>query len=168
MLETALLGAGFAAFFQFAPILAERRSISAGFLYTVYGAAIIATRLLGGRLLDRLDVSRVVRIAAVIMLVGQVLLALGEASVPLPEASGRASAAFYVAFDLGIGVGSWILGLALQLSGVAGLYWTAAGLAGVAMAVSPALRASRRSWRKDTAWSSTESGTAKAGMSTSG
>ncbi|MBV9172839.1 MAG: MFS transporter [Chloroflexi bacterium] len=169
MLATALLGAGFAAFFQFAPILAERRAISAGVLYTVYGAAIIATRLFGGPLLDRLDVSRVVLVAALIMLLAQVLLAIGESVPPLlvgaagvaisgglfhpaliarhaallPEAPGRASAAFYVAFDLGIGVGSWILGLALQLAGVSGLYWTAAGLAVIAVVLSPALRARR-------------------------
>jgi predicted MFS family arabinose efflux permease len=166
MLATGLLGAGFAAFFQFAPILGERRGVSSGVLYTVYGAAIIGTRLLGGRLLDRPDVSRVVGLAAVIMLLAQIALAvggslelllLGAAGIAisgglfhpaliarhaalLPEAPGRASAAFYVAFDLGIGLGSWLLGFALQLGGVAGLYWTAAGLAGAALLVSPALR----------------------------
>jgi predicted MFS family arabinose efflux permease len=61
MLAAALLGAGFAAFFQFAPILAERRAVSPGLLYATYGAAIIATRLVGSRLLDRFTVSRVVR-----------------------------------------------------------------------------------------------------------
>jgi predicted MFS family arabinose efflux permease len=175
MLATGLLGAGFAAFFQFAPILAERRGVSAGLLYAVYGAAIIATRLVGGRLLDRLDVSQVVGAAAAVMLFSQALLAVGGAeallligaagvaisgglfhpaliarhAALLPDAPGRASAAFYVAFDLGIGLGSWLLGLALQLGGVAGLYWTAAGLAGVVLAVAPTLRARRRRCRTD-------------------
>ena len=47
----------------------------------------------------------------------------------LADAAGRATAAFYLAFDLGIGVGSWLLGIALQLAGVSALYWTAALLA---------------------------------------
>src|SRR5439155_414252 len=42
MLLAGLFGAGFAAFFQFAPILAERRgTVSAGLLYSVYGVGII-------------------------------------------------------------------------------------------------------------------------------
>src|SRR5262245_28141643 len=46
MLTAALLGAAFAAFFQFVPILAERRAtVPVGALYTVYGVGIIATRL---------------------------------------------------------------------------------------------------------------------------
>jgi predicted MFS family arabinose efflux permease len=44
----------------------------------------------------------------------------------LPNAPGRASAAFYVGFDLGIGLGSWLLGIALEVAGVSGLYGVAA------------------------------------------
>jgi len=176
MVATGLLGGGFAAFFQFAPILAERCAVPAGLLYTTYGAAIIATRLLGGRLLDRWPVGRVVVLGAVLMALGHALIAatsvgLGDSATGglglsgggagglglglllvaaalvaisgglfhpaliahhaalLPGAAGRASAAFYVAFDLGIGLGSWLLGVALQVAGLPGLYWTAAALA---------------------------------------
>jgi predicted MFS family arabinose efflux permease len=55
----------------------------------------------------------------------------------LPEAPGRASAAFYVAFDLGIGVGSWLFGIALQLAGLPGLYWTAAALVAAVLPLAP-------------------------------
>ena len=43
----------------------------------------------------------------------------------LPTAPGQASAAFYVGFDLGIGLGSWLLGWALAAAGLAGLYGAA-------------------------------------------
>jgi predicted MFS family arabinose efflux permease len=170
MLAAALLGAGFAAFFQFAPILAERRAVSAGLLYTVYGASIIATRLVGGRLLDRFELGRVVMLAAALMAVGHALIASTSGLAPLlpaavliaasgglfhpaliarhaallPDAPGRASAAFYIAFDLGIGLGSWLLGIALQLSGLPGLYWTAALLAGLVLILAPLLSGAER------------------------
>jgi len=198
MLATGLLGGGFAAFFQFAPILAERRAVPAGLLYTTYGAAIIATRLLGGRLLDRWPVGRVVVLGAVLMTAGHAVIAAtsgglgGDAigglglsgaggvglsggaagglgrglglglllvaaalvaisgglfhpaliahhAALLPGAPGRASAAFYVAFDLGIGLGSWLLGVALQVAGLPGLYWTAAALAVAVVPLGPRL-----------------------------
>jgi predicted MFS family arabinose efflux permease len=155
MLATGLLGAGFAAFFQFAPILAERRGVAAGVLYTIYGAAIIATRVFAGRLLDRVSVARVVALAAILMAIGMALVAATDSAAPLliapilvavsgglfhptliahhatllPDTPGRASAAFYVAFDLGIGLGSWLFGLMLQVAGLPGLYWSAAVLA---------------------------------------
>jgi predicted MFS family arabinose efflux permease len=164
MLATALLGAGFAAFFQFAPILADRRDVSSGLLYTIYGVAIIATRLIGGRLLDRFSVSSVVALAAVLMLIGHALVAATTApqvvliapvlvaasgglfhptliahhAALLPDTPGRASAAFYVAFDLGIGLGSWLFGVMLQVAGLPGLYGSAALLA---LAVLPLARA---------------------------
>ncbi len=184
MLVAALFGAGFAAFFQFAPILAERRgSVSPGVLYTVYGAAIIATRLLGGRLLDRFDVGRVITLAAWLIALGSALIAASASLDPaavdssdpllsmlagpiplllapvviasgsglfhpaliahhaalLPEAPGRASAAFYLAFDLGIGLGSWLFGFALQVAGLSGLYWTAAVLVVAVLPLAPML-----------------------------
>jgi predicted MFS family arabinose efflux permease len=168
MAASALLGAAFAAFFQFAPILAERRSVSSGLLYTTYGVAIIATRVVAGRLLDRFDIGGVVAFAAVVMVSGHALIASsssGAGIVPLvlaavliatsgglfhpgliahhaallPEAPGRASAAFYVAFDLGIGLGIWVFGVALQLAGLPGLYWTAAAFAAAVLPLAPLL-----------------------------
>jgi predicted MFS family arabinose efflux permease len=155
MLASGLLGAGFAAFFQFAPILGERRGVASGLLYTIYGASIIATRVFAGRLFDRFSVARIVALAAVLMALGHAMVAATDSLAPLliapvlvavsgglfhptliahhaallPETPGRASAAFYVAFDLGIGLGSWLFGLMLQLAGIAGLYWSAAALA---------------------------------------
>ncbi|HMP41694.1 MAG TPA: MFS transporter, partial [Roseiflexaceae bacterium] len=127
MLIAGLFGAGFAAFFQFSPILAERGGgLPAGALYTVYGIGIITTRLAGGRLLDRLPVAAVLRFAALSMALGLALLGffappaaqilavlliaigsglshpalLAHHAVLLPDAPGRASAIFYLAFDL--------------------------------------------------------------------
>jgi predicted MFS family arabinose efflux permease len=165
MCITALLGAGFAAFFPFAPILADRREVFAGWLYTAYGLAIIATRLFGGRLLDRFDVGRVVLPSAALMVLAYALLATSD-MVPLlvlgvggiavssglfhpallahharllPDTPGRASAAFYSAFDLGIGLGSWLFGFVLQFGGVADLYWAAAAVAAGALPLAPRL-----------------------------
>jgi len=172
MLTTGLLGAGFAAFFQFAPILAERRAVSPGALYAVYGAAIIATRLLGGRLLDRIAVGRVIVLAAGLMTLGEALIAASTGLLPLvaaaaliaasgglfhpaliahhaallPNAPGRATAAFYIAFDLGIGLGSWLFGIALEVAGLAALYWTAAALALAVIPLAPLLERSS-GWR---------------------
>jgi predicted MFS family arabinose efflux permease len=155
MLAAALTGAGFAAFFQFAPLLAERRGgLPAGALYTVYGLGIIASRVLGGPLLDRWSVGRALAVGAGLMAAGLGLLAIGRPpgaealaallvaagsglshpallkhhAALLPAAPGRASAAFYLGFDLGIGLGSLLFGVALGLAGLAGLYALAAGL----------------------------------------
>ena len=38
---------------------------------------------------------------------------------------GRATASFYLAFDLGMGLGSWLLGPVLAAVGLTGLYLTA-------------------------------------------
>lgn len=172
MLMAGLLGAGFAAFFQFAPILAERRgTVAAGTLYAVYGASIIAVRLAGGRAIDRLGLAAVLGVAIALVAAGLALAAVGVAAgslmlaavliaagsglyhpallahhaALLPSAPGRASAAFYVGFDLGIGVGSWLFGLALQHIGVAGLYGLAATLALAAAPLVPLLARLRRS-----------------------
>ena len=154
MLVTALLGVGFAAFFQFAPILADRRGVPAGPLYAVYAGSIIATRVFGGRVLDRMRIGYVVGLAAALMVVGETLIGSSDGLVPLLIAAaliasagglfhpaliahhaslltgtpGQATAAFYLAFDLGIGLGSWVLGVMLQFAGLPGLYWTAAAL----------------------------------------
>jgi predicted MFS family arabinose efflux permease len=165
MLVTAVLGAGFAAFFQFAPILADSRGVPAGLLYTTYGAVIIATRLVGARLLDRVPAPLAVGMAALLMALAYPLIASGQ-DLPrlvagislvavsgglfhpvllahhaalLPAAPGRASAAFYLAFDLGIGVGSWVFGIVLQVAGITGLYWVAAAIAAAALPLTPRL-----------------------------
>jgi len=151
MLGAALFGAGFAAFFQFLPVLAERRgTVDAAWLYPLYGVGLILTRFGAGRLVDRLGVGAVLALSALLMASGLGLFAFAAAppllglatllvaasglfhpaliahhAALLPGEPGRASAAFYVGFDLGIGLGSWALGLALQLAGLPGLYLAA-------------------------------------------
>jgi MFS family permease len=143
MLATGLFGVGFGIYFQFLPLLAERRGLGpVGLAFTVYGLAIILTRLLGGRLLDRPDRRQVLPPAAIVMaaglaafafantmwllLVAAALTAIGGGIFhpaliaihvdSIPE-RGRATAAFYLAFDLGIGLGAWILAPVLDSFG---------------------------------------------------
>ncbi len=153
MLITALFGAGFAAFFQFAPILAVwRGDMAVGWLYTIYGVSIIATRLGGGRVLNRLSTAPVLGCAAISMSIGLgtlalmppaggvavavVLIALGSGvfhptliahhAALMPQQPGQTTAAFYVGFDLGIGLGSWLFGGVLEVAGLPQLYAVAA------------------------------------------
>jgi MFS family permease len=162
---TALFGASFAAFFQFAPILAERRGVPAGLLYTIYGFGIITVRLVGGRWLDRAEIGQVLGLAALLIGAGLAINALattlGWLSLAallsatgsglfhpallahharlLPGMPGRASAVFYLGFDLGMGVGSWLLGIVLQVDGLSGLYASAAAIALAVLLLIPAL-----------------------------
>ena len=162
MLTTALFGISFGAFYAFLPLLAERRGFEpVGLAYTVYGGSIILTRLLTANLLDRPDRSQVLVPALLVTTVGLVGFAFAEnwalllVSAALMAAGsgvahpalialcvdrmpdderGRATASFYLAFDLGIGMGNWLLGPVLGSFGLQGMYLLAAGigLAGVA------------------------------------
>ncbi|MBX2999373.1 MAG: MFS transporter [Caldilineaceae bacterium] len=144
MLTTWLFGIGFGVFYQFLPLLAERRGLApVGLAYTVYGLSIIGTRLLTGRLMDRPDRRQVLPPAALLMAAGlstfaiadQLWMLLAAAALTavggglfhpaliaihvdsIPE-RGRATAAFYLAFDLGIGLGAWILAPVLDSFGL--------------------------------------------------
>ena len=154
MLTTLLLGVGFGAYLSYVPILAERRGItSLGWVYTVYGIAIIATRMLTGRLLDRPDRRDVLWPSVMMMAVGMVCFAyatdvwwLCVAAILTASSGGiwhpaliaihvdsiaqrgRATAAFYLAFDLGIGVGTWILAAALHYAGIGAVFVVAAAI----------------------------------------
>jgi MFS family permease len=148
MLTTWLFGIGFGVFYQFLPLLAERRGLApVGLAYTVYGLSIIGTRLLTGRLLDRPDRRQVLPPAALLMaaglsafaiadqlwmlLVAAALTAIGGGLFhpaliaihvdSIPE-RGRATAAFYLAFDLGIGLGAWILAPILDSFGLTSFF----------------------------------------------
>lgn len=165
-----LFGAGFAAFFLFAPILSERRDVPPGLLYTVYGVGIIATRVVGGRWLDRTSTARSLLIAATLMGVGLGLAAFGLNALILsiaslliavgsglfhpvlialharllPDQPGQATAGFYLGFDLGIGLGSWLLGAILDIAGLAGLFLTAAALVACTVPLLPSLARTAR------------------------
>ena len=149
-----LLGLGFGAYLQFVPLLAERRALGpAGLVYSVYGVSIILTRLLTGRRLDQGDRVPLLRTAFLVMAAGLVLFALatslpvllvGAACVAagggilhpaliaihverLSQAErGRAVGFFYLGFDLGIGLGAWVLSPILQTLGLTGMYLFAA------------------------------------------
>lgn len=152
MAMAALFGVGFGAYFQFFAVLLERRAIGAAPIYAAYGLSIIGTRLLFGRYLDRIGFGRVLLIAALLMVAGLVVAAVGETSVVLivaagliaagggffhpmliayhvtmlPGRPGWAVACFYFSFDLGIGVGAWILGAILNSWGIGALFYGAA------------------------------------------
>jgi len=165
MVTAGLFGAGFAAFFLFAPILSERRSVPPGLLYTAYGISIIATRIVGSRWLDRAGTGQTLLLSAVLLASGLGLAAIGTTSLwlsvaavliatgsglfhpvlialharLLPGAPGQASAGFYLGFDLGIGLGSWALGAILDVAGLTWLFLAAAGLILLTTTLLPAL-----------------------------
>lgn len=165
MMMAGLFGAGFAAFFLFAPILSERRDVAPGLLYTVYGVGIIATRIVGSRWLDRVGTRQTLLLSAVLLGSGLGLAAfaatplwLGLASLLvatgsglfhpvliahharlLPDAPGQATAGFYLGFDLGIGLGSWLLGAVLDVAGLTWLFVTAALLILLTVPLMPVL-----------------------------
>lgn len=157
MAAAGMFGVGYGAFLQFLPLLTERRGLgSAGLAYTAYGVGIILTRMLTARLLDRGDRTQVlvpaflllaagltgfalaesrflVYAAAVIFAAGSgvlhpALIAIHVESMPAGE-RGRATAVFYLGFDLGIGLGAWALSPVFQGFGLTGLYLLAAAWA---------------------------------------
>ena len=173
MLTTALFGVSFGALFAFLPLLAERRELpSVGTAYAVYGVSIIATRILTGRLLDRVNRSQPLLPALVVNAIGLAGLAaatdmprlVGSAALMgigsgvshpaliaicvdrMPSAQrGRATAGFYLAFDLGIGVGSWLMGFVLDTMGLTGLYLAASFVSVIGALTAPFLTASGKS-----------------------
>jgi predicted MFS family arabinose efflux permease len=128
----------------------------------VYGIAIIATRVLTGRLLDRIDRRRLLLPAAVVMasglwcfasatslpvlLVAAALTAIGGGVFhpaliaihvdSIPE-RGKATAAVYLAFDLGIGAGAWVLAPILEVAGIGPMYVVAGLVTLLAGLISP-------------------------------
>lgn len=168
MLTTSLFGIAFGAFYAFLPLLAERRGLEpVGLAYTVYGGSIILTRILTANLLDRPDRTQVVAPTLLItalalvgfafadnwplLLLSAALMAAGSGvSHPalialcvdrMPDSErGRATASFYLAFDLGIGMGNWLLGPVLGGFGLTGMYLLAAGLSLAGMATTGLLR----------------------------
>jgi MFS family permease len=164
MLLSAIAGCAFGAFFQFMPLLVERRGdVSAGLLYTAYGIAIIATRLVTGRWIDIAAPHTVLRFAFLASVGGLLLLAGASATPALilaalliaagggtqtpmlirihvertPEnARGRAVAWYYLGFDLGMSSGAWLLAPALEWLGISTLFLVAAAVtcSGIALA----------------------------------
>ncbi|MCB0167490.1 MAG: MFS transporter [Anaerolineae bacterium] len=157
LIIAALFGLAFGTFFQFIPLLTERRELgSAGLVYTVYGISIIITRLFTGRLLDRVHQGLTLTMAFLMLAAGLGGFALAAAPVHLFIAAflvaagsgilhplliaihvgqvsanerGRAGAVFYLGFDSGIGLGAWLLAPIFEWFGVTGLFLLAAAAA---------------------------------------
>jgi predicted MFS family arabinose efflux permease len=152
-----LFGIAFGAFFQFLPLLTERRGLGpAGLVFTVYGGSIILTRLVTGRMLDRYNPGGILLAAFLLLGAGlsgfavagskvylfsaTIVTAVGSGVLhPLlisihvgrvsPTERGRASAVFYLGFDLGIGMGAWMYSPVFQWYGITGLFLVAAVVA---------------------------------------
>lgn len=167
MLAAWVMGLGFGAYLQFLPLLAERRGIpAAGLVYTVYGVSIILTRLATGRRLDGSERGGLLRFGYLALAGGLALLAVAY-SLPLlmvgaagiavaggiihpaliaihvermpASERGRTVAFFYLGFDLGIGLGAWLLSPILQNLGVTGMYATAALICAAGVLLVPSI-----------------------------
>jgi MFS family permease len=160
-----LLGIGFGAWLAYLPLLSDRRNVEpTGLLFALYGIAIIVTRLLTGPWQDKgkerllltggfgamgmgLALFAFTGTLPTYMLATILVAAGGGIAHPLlmalhvrlmPAAMrGRAVSTFYLAFDLGNGVGVWLLGFALQWWGLSALFGLAAcaALAGLPVAL---------------------------------
>lgn len=155
MLTSWLYGVSFGpSFFTFLPLLMERRGFEQVQLaYAIYGITIISTRILTRRLNDRPNRTWVLVLSMLVntvglagfafaqtlpMLLGSTALIAAGSGVVHPsliamcvdrmedDQRGRATAGFYLAFDLGIGIGHWILGPVLDSFGLAEMFMTAA------------------------------------------
>jgi len=160
-----LLGIGFGAWLAFLPLLSDRRGVEpTGVLFAVYGVSIMITRLLTAPWQDRgkerlllsggfvamglglaffaFTGTRPTYILATMLVAAgggiahPLLMALHVRLMP-PAMRGRAVSTFYLAFDLGNGVGVWLLGFVLQWWGLTALFGFAAfaALAGLPVAL---------------------------------
>lgn len=133
---------------------------AASFFFIVYSVAVLCSRPLTGRLLDRKGSPVVVYpccliLAAALALLanvrgGGMLLAAGALvgfgfgnlqsamqtiaiKVVEPQRMGLATSTFYIALDAGLGFGPYLLGLLISQIGYRNLYWVMAALAIVSM-----------------------------------
>lgn len=143
-------GIGFGAFFQFIPLLTDDKGFgSTGSIFLVFGITIIITRVLFKTIISRINRKRIILSSMVVISIGLLLFAIAKVLIlaliastfisiscgllhPLllkihleqisSENKGLASAAFYFGFDIGIGMGAWILSPILFHLGISGLY----------------------------------------------
>jgi MFS family permease len=148
---------GFAAVSAFIVLSLEERGIGHGAqVFSVFAATVVATRLVGGGLPDRIGHARCAAWAALVETVGLLLLGFAE-SLPVaivgavgmgaafsllfpalsvlavnrvaPERRGAAMGTFTAAFDLGMLVGSPAVGAAAGLAGYSAAFYLAAASA---------------------------------------
>jgi len=170
----ALVNTGYAAMAGFVVLMLADRGVGSGAaVFTVFAVALIASRLLAGRLPDRVGARRVAVGAALAGAAGMAVLALSQSlaaavagamvlgigsSLIYPslalivvsrtpdERRGAALGAFTAFFDLGVGLGAPLAGVVAALAGYGAAFWVAAGC-GVAAAVVTALGAGPRRGR---------------------
>ncbi len=142
------LGLSFGAFLQYTPLL---EGLNTGGLFSLYGAAILLTRLLAGGRLDRVSLGRTAVIAGLLLCGGLATLALpttvrwfgalaigagggmlhpaalAAAVKRVPDAAGQATAWSYVGFDLGLALSGWALGPLFAWGGATLVFAATAG-----------------------------------------
>ncbi|RJG02952.1 MFS transporter [Noviherbaspirillum sedimenti] len=133
---------------------------AASVFFIVYSAAVLCSRPLTGRLLDRKGSKFVVYPCCVILAIGLAMLASARSDAVLlvagaliglgygnlqsamqaiaikvvaPNRMGLATSTFYIFLDAGLGFGPYLLGLAISQLGYRNLYWSMAVLAVVCM-----------------------------------
>lgn len=143
----------------FLPLFSESIRINPGTFFLVYAIALTLARPIAGKLSDRIGQGYVVVPALIITISALIILSLSNGLLPVVIAAalygigfgsaqpalqvlnlrlvpadkrGVANAAFMTAFDLGIGLGSIVLGWVSQLTGYSMLF----GVCAVSVAVS--------------------------------
>ncbi|MBN2983075.1 MFS transporter [Cohnella algarum] len=143
----------------FLPLFSETIGVNSGTFFLVYAIALALTRPVAGKLSDSRGEAAVILPALAItalallnlsfasglpgVIVSAVLYAVGFGSahsalqaanlrLANPQRLGAANATFFTAFDLGIGLGSIVLGLVSQLAGYEVLFAVCAGSTGLA------------------------------------
>lgn len=147
-------GIGFGSFFQFVPLLAQNNNTgTTGTIFLVFGITIISVRILFKFILAKFTRKIIILFTIILMAIGLLLFGITEALIftliassfiaiscglihPLllqihferisNDNKGLGSAAFYFGFDIGIGMGAWILSPVLFHLGISGLYITGA------------------------------------------
>jgi MFS family permease len=147
---------------SFLPLLAYGHQINPGLFFTIYALFLLMARPLGGQIADRLGRPAAVIPGLAFMALGlgtlafstelshfvvvAVLYGIGFAFVhpallaltvdrAAPQERGAAMGTFSAAFDLGIGLGSILLGLLLDRTSFQVIYLTTAGVATAGMLV---------------------------------
>jgi MFS family permease len=157
-LALALCVVGYATLAAFIVLHLDARGIGHGaFVFTVFAFAVVATRIVGGGLPDRLGGSRMASIAAVAQALGMFTLSVAESlpvalvgalvmgfgfgslfpslallvvnSVPI-ERRGAAMGTFTAFFDIGVGLGAPLAGVAVAVGGY-GLAFAVGGVFGL-------------------------------------
>ncbi|MBB6671619.1 MFS transporter [Cohnella nanjingensis] len=162
MVAIFFLAAAYGGITTFVPLFAESVQVNAGTFFLVYAIALTATRPLAGKLSDRRGEAFVivpalaVTVAALLVLsfshgftgmsIAAVLYGIGFGSaqpalqsaalrLAHPDRRGVANASFTASFDLGIGLGSIVLGWVSQYTGYQTLFTVTAFSAAASMAV---------------------------------